>query len=54
MCYIIEYNEHIFASVLQMTVTIKKKDMTIESVNAQWLSTVLGRVKLITLYHMRA
>ena len=22
--------------------------------SAQWLSTVLGRVKLITLYHMRA
>ena len=38
MCYIIEYNEQIFASVLQMTVTIEKKDMTIESVNV-WITS---------------
>ena len=38
MCYIIEFNEQIFASVLQMTVTIEKKDMTIETVNV-WITS---------------
>ena len=38
MCYIVEYNEQIFSSVLQMTVTIEKKYLTIESVNV-WITS---------------
>ena len=54
MCYIVEYNEQIFSSVLQMTVTIEKKDLTIESVNV-WITSdhdFLDAVHITSVFHL--